>query len=57
MDHFRSAFRHWTTSTFTQAIAMAASTTKYINKRVPGFDTFYPLNEPQVGATFPPVRA
>jgi hypothetical protein len=29
---------------------------KRINKRVPGFDTFYPLNEPQIGSTFSSVR-
>jgi hypothetical protein len=29
--------------------------TKHINKRVPGFDTYYPLNEPLVGRTLPAV--
>jgi hypothetical protein len=56
MDRLRSAFRYFSTSAPAQTTAMAASTTKYINKRVPGLDTFYPLNEPQVGETFPPVR-
>jgi hypothetical protein len=31
------------------------SSDKRINKRVPGFDTFYPFNEPQIGSTFPSV--
>jgi hypothetical protein len=32
------------------------SSDKRINKRVPGFDTFYSLNEPQIGSTFSSVR-
>jgi hypothetical protein len=28
---------------------------KHINRRVPDFDTFYPLNEPQIGSAYSSV--
>jgi hypothetical protein len=34
---------------------MAANAAKHVNERVPGFETFYPLNKPEIGNTFPSV--
>jgi len=35
------------------ADAPAASKIRHINQRVPDVDTFYPLNDPLIGAPFP----
>jgi hypothetical protein len=58
MDFIRSTVSYFVTPTAPKNTIhddKAMSSDKRINKRVPGFDTFYSLNEPQIGSAFSSV--